>query len=365
VTTADVLSAISEAARDMLGGSAPDSTLPEWDEVRWARLVDTGLATAGTPETLGGSGGGPAEAAAVIRAVGAAGAPVPIVASTLLLGWLSTLINHRLGDGTSAVALAGATPGGEGRHVCPHVPWGRHARRLLAVEVDDPTATALVRIVPAERITTTEGSNLAGEPRDELSYVTEAGDMTFPVPGDTADRLEELDALGRAILTAGAAESVMDLLTRYTSDRVQFGQPLARLQAVQQMLAQAAGAACAAAAAADAATDALARRGLSDSGTRIAIAAAKVTAADSAGRLARLAHQVTGAIGLTQEFRLGAYTLRLKSWSGEAGDRDLWAARLGAAAAGMGAAELWEAITATPAAAATRSDTPGRLAGEA
>ena len=281
MTTADVLSAISEAAQDMLAGSAPDSTLPEWDEVRWARLVDTGLATAGTPETLGGSGGGPAEAAAVIRAVGAAAAPVPIVASTLLLGWLSTLVDHPLADGCPAVARAGTAPGGTGTRV-PRVPWGRHARQLVAVEPGERSAATLVRVVPAERITTTEGANLAGEPRDELSYVPRDGDLTFPVPAGTADRLEELDALGRAVLTAGATESVMDLLTRYTSDRVQFGQPLARLQAVQQMLAQAAGAACAAAAAADAATDALARRGLSDSGTRIAIAAAKVTAADSA-----------------------------------------------------------------------------------
>lgn len=363
MTTADVLSAISEAAQDMLAGSATDSTLPEWDEVRWARLVDTGLATAGTPEAMGGSGGGPAEAAAVIWAVGAAAAPVPIVASTLLLGWLSTLVDHPLGDGCPAVALAGTAPGGTGTRVCSRVPWGRHARQLVAVEPAGSAAT-LVRVVPAQRITTTEGANLAGEPRDELSYVPRDGDLTFPVPAGTADRLEELDALGRAVLTAGATESVMDLLTRYTSDRVQFGHPLARLQAVQQMLAQAAGAACAAAAAADAATDALARRGLSDSGTRIAIAAAKVTSADSAGQVARLAHQVTGAIGLTQEYRLGAYTLRLKSWSREAGDRDLWAARLGAAAAGMGAAELWETITATPAAAAGRG-TAGRPDGEA
>lgn len=352
MTTTDVLSAIGEAAKDMLAGSAPDSSLPEWDEVRWARLVDTGLATAGTPETLGGSGGGPAEAGAVIRAVGAAAAPVPIVASTLLLGWLSALINQPLSDGCPAVARADTVPGRTGPRVCPGVPWGRRARHLVAVEPGERQAVTLVRIVPAERITVTEGANLAGEPRDELSYLPRDGDLTFPVPAGTADRLEELDALGRAVLTAGAAESVMDLLTRYTSDRVQFGQPLARLQAVQQMLAQAAGAACATAAAADAATDALARRGLNDSGTRIAIAAAKVTAADCAGRLARLAHQLTGAIGLTQEYRLGAYTLRLKSWSSEAGDRDLWAARLGAAAAGMGAAELWAAITATPAAAA-------------
>jgi acyl-CoA dehydrogenase len=365
VTSApDVLAAISDTAEAILRDAATDSTLRDWDAERWSRLTDAGLAMVGTPESLGGSGGGPAEAAVVIRAVGAAAAPVPIVGSTLLLGWLSELTGHRPGAGGSAIALASTATDGSGRRVCHHVPWGRHAGWLLAVEADERIAPPLARVVPAERVTCASGANLAGEPRDELSYLPEPGDTVLAVPAGTADQLLELDALGRALLTAGAAESVMDLLTRYTSERVQFGRPLARQQAVQQMLAQAAGATCAVVAAADAATEALDRRG-PGSATSIAVAAAKIAAADSADRLARLAHQVVGAIGLTQEYRLGAFTLRLRSWSREAGDRDYWSARLGAAAAGMDGRALWEAITATSPVSARLDDATGRREGEA
>jgi acyl-CoA dehydrogenase len=46
--------------------------------------------------------------------------------------------------------------------------------------------------------------------------------------------------------------------------------------------------------------------------------------------VARLAHQIHGAIGVTEEHRLRQVTLRLWSWREEYGNEAFWEARLGA-----------------------------------
>lgn len=136
---------------------------------------------------------------------------------------------------------------------------------------------------------------------------------------------------------AGCAETAAELSVHYVHEREQFGRPLAKFQAIQHHLAQMAGEALALRVAADTAALALAE------GTEpgIAIAAAKATAGTAAGTIASLAHQVHGAIGITDEHRLHLTTTRLWAWRDEHGNEREWALRLGEEALLHTTDDLW------------------------
>jgi acyl-CoA dehydrogenase len=156
----------------------------------------------------------------------------------------------------------------------------------------------------------------------------------------SAGALRALGAVMRSAQMAGALQSVLAMSVQYASERVQFGRPIGRFQAVQQNLAVLAGQAAAATAAAEAGIEAA---GDADA---LAVAAAKIRAGEAAGIGAAIAHQVHGAIGFTQEHRLHYSTRRLWSWRDEFGNEAYWARRLGARLAAAGADRLWQSITA-------------------
>ena len=141
-----------------------------------------------------------------------------------------------------------------------------------------------------------------------------------------------LMALARAAQLRGTMEQVLAMSLRHAQERTQFGRPLARFQAIQHHLAEMAGEAAASGAAVDAAAEA---------GTPFACAAAKARASQAAGSVARLAHQVHGAIGYTAEHDLHHWTTRLWAWRDECGNEAHWWQMLGThAARGGGAAAL-------------------------
>jgi acyl-CoA dehydrogenase len=76
-----------------------------------------------------------------------------------------------------------------------------------------------------------------------------------------------------------------------------------------------------------------------------ATAAAKLATARAATMVARLAHQLHGAIGMTREHRLQLWTRRLWSWRQEGGTEDEWAARLGGGVLEAGEDALWAFLT--------------------
>ena len=156
-------------------------------------------------------------------------------------------------------------------------------------------------------------------------------------------------ALARAAQLRGAMEQVLAMSLRYAQERTQFGRPLARFQAIQHHLAEMAGEAAASGAAVDAAACA---------GTPFAFAAAKARASQAAGTVARLAHQVHGAIGYTAEHALHHWTTRLWAWRDECGNEAHWWQALGTHAARGGGAALWPTIVAAGGGAASEGDVP-------
>ena len=82
------------------------------------------------------------------------------------------------------------------------------------------------------------------------------------------------------------------------------------------------------------------------SGLEFEVATAKIRAGESAGLAASIGHQVHGAIGFTDEYRLHYLTRRLWSWRSEYGSESYWAQKIGKAVITGGADNLWADITA-------------------
>ena len=224
------------------------------------------------------------------------------------------------------------------------VPYAAHAAHLVVVvSQDDAPLVALVSAADCRRL---PGNNLAGEAQGSVRFeAVRPADTGFMAGPDPLDALQRLGAAMRSQQIAGALESILDLSLEYARQRVQFGRPIARFQAIQHSLASLAGEVAAAGAAADAAVSAIIRHGIDDQRTLFAVAAAKIRAGEAAGAGAAIAHQVHGAMGFTREYSLHQSTRRLWAWRDDFGVESLWAMRLGEIAIRSGARALWPALT--------------------
>ena len=315
-TADDIFAAESGAARGVLAAGA-------WPERLWQSFAETGLAQAALPEEAGGAG--LAAGLAVLRAAGRHAAPLPVAESIV-----GILLCHLAGiEAPSGPLTLCVSPAAEGDAAAalPRVPWARFAAVVALVVPGE----GLALCQPADAV---EGANLAGEPRDDIALAgrpAPAGTLPPAVDGFA------LMALARAAQLRGAMEQVLAMSLRYAAERKQFGRPLAGFQAIQHHLAEMAGEVAASGAAVDAAACA---------GTPFAFAAAKARASQAAGTVARLAHQVHGAIGYTAEHDLHHWTTRLWAWRDECGNEAHWWQVLGAHTARGGGAALWPAMVA-------------------
>jgi acyl-CoA dehydrogenase len=265
----------------------------------WQALVASGYLDALVAEDAGGAGLSLADIAPLIEALGAHALPLPVA---------DTLVARAL--------LGGAAPSGPivlvpslAQPVC----GARFAEHAL---VDTGEALVLSPIA-------------ALEPRDTGVYGSSAALLTGSPQGPVSDRppdgLRPIAAVLRAGLIAGAGARLTDRTTAYANERVQFGKPIGRQQALQQMLAVMA-------------QDMVAARIAARQGTARGLhvplpcaAAAKITASAAAARLAASAHAVHGAIGIAQDHDLQLLTRRLHEWRLADGSEGYWAGVLGTA----------------------------------
>lgn len=159
-------------------------------------------------------------------------------------------------------------------------------------------------------------------------------------PG-AAKHIHAMGALLRAVQMAGAMERVLEHCMSWVNDRVQFGKPIVRFQAIQHLMAEMAAETAAASAAADQAVEASV-----EGPDRFAIAIAKARTGEAAGRVAAIAHEVFGAMGFTREHTLHYSTRRLWAWRNEFGGEGYWQGEIGRQIAAGGGAGLWAALTA-------------------
>jgi acyl-CoA dehydrogenase len=317
----------------------------EWPAVIWGAVLEAGLPLALVPEAQGGVGLTPVAALALVRRAGYHTVPVPL-AETMIGASLWARASGRAAAGI--VTLAPASPqdalrieprGDDYRLLgnASRVPWGARADHVL-VHAHASDGAGYLALVPRGSAPATACRNLANEPRELLTFdgLTLPAETVRPAPLECADGLLVFGALIRTQQIVGAMERCLDHALRYARERKQFGRVIGKFQAVQMMLAEAAGQYAAATAAADVAAEAYTGEAFD-----FAVAVAKARAGEAAGKVAEVCHQVHGAMGFTQEHPLHFATRRLWSWRDEFGPESFWQERLGRLVCSRGGEALW------------------------
>jgi acyl-CoA dehydrogenase len=347
---------VVETVRDILSGYEPFVLTAErrWDAGLWSVLADAGLTGVGLPEEAGGSGGELADAVAIVRTLASGAAAVPVAEQILVAGpaLLAADLDLPSPEQPTTFAVADAVTvhpvdngDGPGRFTLTgtvtDVAWAGVAGHV-AVLAPAPAGIegAVLALVDASGLPATDAFNLAGEPRGSL-VLDQAPASGALLTEAQAGEVRARYALARAVQLAAALEQVLAWTVQYAGERQQFGRPLGKFQAIQMELAEMAGEVTAVTALTDAAVQALDR----GENAVLAAAAAKVRAGAAVEVVARLAHQVHGAIGFTQEHKLHHLTRRLWSWRDEAGSDLAWSRVLGAGLLADGPDEFWPALT--------------------
>lgn len=370
----------------------------------WDAFAQLGFWYISVPERSGGAGGTLADALEVLHQIGYYAAPIPAAETSLLGGWLLANAGLPLPDGglssdlessagfprqaipltvptlavnraaNSVKVSATQNPGDttepfevELNGALRALPWGRCAQQVVFL-TGGPDGDASGEPAPNDRTPLTvvmadlAGSdilparNMAGEPRDTAVFDRATATAVIAPPGIDHTALRLRGALSRVALMAGALRSMAQLTVSYTNERIQFGRPIARFQAIQQHLVWAAqeaalaemSARCAgrssegAAAGAETAMPG-AGNAVTDAGFEIA--AAKLIANQAATRATKACHQAHGAMGMTQEYPLHHLSRRLWSWRQEYGGEAEWAQWLGTSTMSQGADGLYPLIS--------------------
>ncbi len=254
----------------------------------WNAFVESGFLDALVAEESGGAGLSLEDAAPLIALLGRHAVPLP-VGDTMVARALLAAAGVEAPEGPIAIATgAGA------------VPFAAVASHILSGTLDAPVLTA-AKVEPT------------GVPHDGDAYVA----------GLNGAALRPIAAVLRAQLISGAAGRVMEMTVAYANERVQFGKPIGKQQAVQQQLSVLAEQAVAARIAAAIG----ARSGLQPKLADAAIA--KHGTSLAAGQVAAIAHAVHGAIGISEEYDLQLLTRRLHGWRLADGSESYWAGVLG------------------------------------
>ena len=277
----------------------------------WATIEESGFLNALVAEDAGGVGLTLADTAELLMLVGRHGVPLPVAETIMLRGMLA--------DCGMAVPKGSLTFGGHAYRdrdgvFCQQVVCGETADH--AVVAQDGTVRILAlngcRILNTQALAQESGARWA-------TAQFETGDE---VSGLEVNSLPYAQAMVHSLQLAGAMEAVLEQTISYAGERVQFGKPIAKFQAIQHQLAVMAEHVIAARMAAILACQA----GLSD---RMRIAIAKVRCGMAAVEVAGFAHSIHGAIGFTEEYDLHLLTRRLHLWRQLAGSELFWEEEIG------------------------------------
>jgi acyl-CoA dehydrogenase len=274
----------------------------------WSEIEVSGFLDALVPETLGGAGLTLAQAHPLLQLLGRYAVPAP-VGETMIARALAAVAGVNCPDGPIALGIA-ARNGAEWRaNAVPHAAVADH----LLVEQGD-------KLIFARIAGQSQPTGIFGCLAADIHWPSNIPGLSFPSP---QVGLRALAAVVRASAISGAADIVLEMTVTYAGQRVQFGKPIASQQAVQQQLSVMA-------------EQVVMARIASQLGCahgfpppHSAVATAKQVASAAADQIARIAHAVHGAIGMTAEYDLQLFTRRLQAWRIADGSETYWAQQLG------------------------------------
>ncbi|MDX2158048.1 MAG: acyl-CoA dehydrogenase family protein [Hyphomicrobiaceae bacterium] len=326
--------AVREAADERASGGRAGGAEGFVAAPLWKALEEAGI-------TAIGAGGDDdvafADAMELVRRAGYHALPVP-VAETIIARRVLTRAGIAAPEGAMTLAPPGAGPlptfaDGKLAGTAKSVPYGRSSGHVLVATLSH------LHLVDAREAVAARGSNIAGEPSDTIDLARAR--LVARAPVADADAIVAVEgALVRAVQLSGALSAALDHSLTWVNDRIQFGRPIAKHQAVQHLMAQLAEEAAAAGAAADLAIEASA-----SAPDLMAVAIAKSRTGEAAGKAANIAHAAFGAMGFTREHALHYTTRRLWSWRNEFGSEVHWQTQIGRAVAAAGGRGLWPWLT--------------------
>jgi alkylation response protein AidB-like acyl-CoA dehydrogenase len=271
----------------------------------WSALKESGFLDALTSEEAGGAGLSLAQVGPLLQAVGFHAVSAP-VAETMLARALLRAAAIEPPEGP--IVLASPAVG----HAMA-VPLALVSEHVL---IDTGSSLILASLGDAKVSATGVKGCLA-------AHLAWEAEPTGPSMRRPARGLRPIAAILRAAAIAGAADRLLQMTVSYANQRVQFGKPIGKQQAIQQQLAVMAEQTVLARIAAQIGL----ASGLPPS--LAAAATAKQVTSSAAPQVANIAHAVHGAIGISEEYDLQVFSRRLHEWRLADGSESYWAAVLG------------------------------------
>ncbi|WP_456275256.1 acyl-CoA dehydrogenase family protein [Bacillus sp. AK128] len=315
----------------------------------WKKLDELGVTMVGVDEEQGGAGGDLGDFLSLLKIAGYYAAPIPIAEHILANRFLSTAglpVTPKIATFSQAIMkdVITFTEDGETWRVsgrASFVPWARNSDFVVVVgkTVEEALLLTSLRLSDCE---VKEKNSLAGEPRDEVvfSNLRVAKESVTKIELEQVEKLLYMATLSRVLLMTGALERILELTVTYSKERIQFGRPISKFQAIQQQLAILAGETTASMAVADYIVNRV------DDNINIdEVAMAKIQLGDATEVVTRIAHQVHAAMGFTDEHPLHQSTRRVWSWREEFGNETTWAYALGEKVLATKSDQLWTYIT--------------------
>lgn len=346
---------IQDAARKLFANEAGKSLIEtvedgEFPSALWRQVNELGFTRLFAPEAAGGIEADWDDAYPVLHNLGYYQAPIPL-AETAIAHLLVAAAGRQL-DTEAPVAIISAQDGqvvfdASQTRISAQLQDVKWARVSSHVLIGLPGGECVVVALDTADVQIAAGKDISGMPADTVSLDGSAVIERFinPFP-DLTDPVKVLGAGARAMMMVGALEFALDTSVQYAKDRVQFGKPIGKNQAIQQQLAFMAGEfATARAAAVMAAGDMPSLGRVAAPCAEFSVAAAKISAGEAVGNGTSIAHQVHGAIGFTYEHPLNFATRRLWAWRGDFGNAAWWARALGRAYVRQGGTAFWANLT--------------------
>ena len=284
-------------------------------QAMWGFIEAAGFADALVPEAQGGAGLSLAQVFGVFELCGSFVLPVPLAETMLARALLAQAGADRP---AGSLALAQGRRTADGGLLCDVVRLGRVADMVLAA------SDAGWYVLPAALAKTAPAAFcLDASLQWTAAQLTAAVCVHVPL-AEHCD-VRTLQACLYAAQLSGALDAVFQRTLQYANDRIQFGRPIGKFQAIQHQLAVMSEHVFAARMAA--------QLGCSSDGVvpdRLRVAVAKARASEAALVVAELSHSIHGAIGFTEEYDLQLFTRRLHAWRQTAGSESYWHSVAGA-----------------------------------
>lgn len=311
--------------------TALDSTAIE------AQLAELGLLGIDVPEERGGSGGSLADLLVIAEEFATQGITSSLI-DAACAHWLGDQCGQKvdLSVPSTIKFLPDSAWDTTSPRIVTSVPWARESARVVIVD-----AAGTVHALDTSSATIEHIDNVAGEPRDTLTV--EADSVSEVGRVDVNSLICRLGLLRSAALL-GAATGVYRITKQHVAERHQFGAPLNRIPAVATQLGILKTLVLQMQTALNRAKAAY--ECLSPENALSAVAIARVMLTSSAGEVARIGHQLHGAIGTTEEHQLHRYTRPLWAWRDDDGLPRYWQQLVGLAAISTGESAVWQELTA-------------------